>query len=107
MRRTKEPKPEKGWRAEPWTGKFPRNNNAWKTHGDDLIASGECPFCGHDITVRATSGAAVTLAQMCESSGKFMAFCNCLVDHPGHPEKPERIWGCGRHGLIDLPPKPQ
>jgi hypothetical protein len=95
---------EEAWKAEhcDWEGKFPPDGE-WEEHGSDFIASGPCPFCKHQMTVRAASGSVVTLDQMRASTERFMAFCNCLVKHEGHPEKPERIWGCGRHGLISAP----
>ena len=98
---------EEAWKAQScdWEGEFPPGGT-WEKHSNgEFLASGPCPFCRHPMTVRAASGSAVTTDQMVANPRKFMAFCNCLVKHDGHPEKPDRIWGCGRHGLI-APPTP-
>ena len=84
----------------------------------------DCPRCGHPMTVDA--GAATTdalrevidaveepevadaleeLVGRIESTDELIsAYCNCKIEHTGHPPKPDdHHWGCGQAGAIRVP----
>ncbi len=84
----------------------------------------DCPRCGHPMSVDASStttdalrdvsgaveesevaDAIDELVQRIESTDELIsAYCNCKIEHEGHPAKPEdRHWGCGQAGAIRVP----
>jgi hypothetical protein len=76
-----------------------------RAEGGTWVKSGACPECGHWISV-AFDGGLVLPAVEGHDETKVMAFCNCAVDHNGHPasDDPELYRrGCGRWGLVKPP----
>jgi hypothetical protein len=98
--------------SEPWTVAV--EEWEWKGRGEDAevtwVKSGFCPQCRHRMSVVFDGGLVVPIKAQdlpLEAKPSVLAFCNCAVDHEGHPasDDPELYRrGCGRWGLVKPPP---
>jgi len=73
---------------------------SWKPLDDQTSRKcGPCPRCGHTMTVDAGAG---TVANLLPSrrKRKILARCHCSANHEGHPDRPNRDWGCGFQVMI-------
>jgi hypothetical protein len=78
---------------------------AWQWTALDEYTSrkvGECPRCGHTMTVDARGGT-MTSALPQTARRRVLARCNCGADHEGHPERTQNDWGCGFRTSVVAP----
>jgi hypothetical protein len=70
--------------------------------------AGECPRCGHPMTIDARAGVIATFLprRSTRTARPVMARCHCSANHEGHPESVRNDWGCGFRTKVPPPEEP-